>query len=246
MEEEIDLKQILQIIIKKLWIIISITLVAALISGLISYYVLTPTYKSSAQILVAPTNSDLQPFNSSDIRFSLDLISTYRDIIKSPFILEQVVERLEIEYSTGYLNSLITLETASQSQVFTIEVLDEDSNMAAKLTNTIAQVFKENMVDLMNVDNVTILAEAKESSSPVSPNPILNIALSIAAAILVSLVLIFLIEFFDNSVKTEQDIDHLDLQVLGTVNKIGKLKEKKTSKKKNIEVGNERGITLES
>ncbi|NDI34854.1 YveK family protein [Chengkuizengella sediminis] len=244
MEEEIDFKQILQIIIKKIWILIIITLIAILISGLISYYVLTPTYHSSTQLLVAPTNSELQPFNSNDIRFSLELINTYSVIIKSPFILEQVIDELGINYSVAYLNDLITVQTASQSQVFTIEVVNEDSEMAAKITNTIAQVFKENIVGLMNVNNVTILAEAKASSVPIKPNPTLIIALSVVASVLVSLVLIFIIEFFDNSVKTEQDIDDLGLSVLGTINKIKKIKVKETTQ--NNEIGNDGGVTLET
>ncbi|MDX8361123.1 MULTISPECIES: Wzz/FepE/Etk N-terminal domain-containing protein [Bacillaceae] len=240
MEAEIDFKQILYIVIKKIWIVIIMMIVAIVISGLISFYVLTPTYKSSAQILVSPTNSQVQPFSSNDIRLSLELINTYSEIIKSPFILEQVVEELELSYSPSSLNKLITIQTESQSQVFSIEVTNEDNELAAQITNTIVQVFKENIYELMNVNNVTILAEAKASSNPIKPNPNLIIALSVVASILVSLVLIFLIEFFDNSVKSEQDIDDLSMNILGTVNKIKKIKVKKDST--NIEVQLERGV----
>ncbi|MDX8363750.1 YveK family protein [Cytobacillus sp. IB215665] len=240
MEAEIDFKQILYIVIKKIWIVIFMMIVAIVISGLISFYVLTPTYKSSAQILVSPTNSQVQPFSSNDIRLSIELINTYSEIIKSPFILEQVVEELELSDSISSLNKSITIQTESQSQVFSIEVTNEDNEMAAQITNTIVQVFKEDIYELMNVNNVTILAEAKTSSNPIKPKPYLIIALSAVASILVSLVLIFLIEFLDNSVKSEQDIDNLNMNILGTVNKIKKVKVKKALVK--LEVQQERGV----
>ncbi|MFS1511171.1 YveK family protein [Chengkuizengella sp. SCS-71B] len=250
MEQDMNVKEFLQLILRKMWMIIIITVIVTVTTGLVNYYVLTPTYKSSSQILVTPEISELQPFDLNDIRSSIELINTYSVIIKSPLILEQVSENLEGKYSAQYISSLIQVYTENQSQVFTIEVTSEDREMASQITNTVAQVFKTKIVELMQVNNVTILSEAKVPNSPVKPNPILNIAISFVVAVVFSLVLIFLLEFFDNSVKTERHVDDLELSVLGTVNKIGKINMKKFLKekrsKKEDSVTKEGSITYEA
>ena len=56
-EMEIDLKEYLDIIWSRKWLIIGITLLAALISGLISFFVLQPVYEASTTIMIGKSNT---------------------------------------------------------------------------------------------------------------------------------------------------------------------------------------------
>nr|WP_102348376.1 Wzz/FepE/Etk N-terminal domain-containing protein [Bacillus sp. Marseille-P3661] len=228
--EEISLKEIFQTLKKRLWLIISLACIAAIASAIISFFVLTPIYQSSTQILVNQAKSEQAIYNVNDIRTNIELINTYNVIIKSPVILDKVIEELELNRSYGQLNSQITVGSENNSQVVAITVQDPDPVMAAKIANTTATVFQRDIVNIMNVDNVSILAQADEGGnpSPIKPRPTLNIAIAIVVGLMAGVGLAFLLEYLDNTIKSEQDVERiLDLPVLGTVTVIDVEKELK-------------------
>ena len=72
----------------------------------------------------------------------------------------------------------------------------------------------------MNVDNVSILSKAdfEGTPSPVNPNPVLNMAIAFVVGLMVGVGLAFLLEYLDNTIKTEEDIEKvLGVPVLGTI-----------------------------
>ena len=55
----------------------------------------------------------------------------------------------------------ITVASEQDSQVVNVTVQDPDPQMAANIANTTAEVFQKEIVNLMNIDNVNILAKAE-------------------------------------------------------------------------------------
>nr|WP_315362815.1 Wzz/FepE/Etk N-terminal domain-containing protein [Cytobacillus firmus] len=218
MEETISLKELLQTLRKRLLLILSITFVAVLVSGIVSFYFLTPIYQSSTQFLVNQAKDDQPVYNPGEIQTNLQLINTYNVIIKSPAILDIVKNNLDLDITTEQLNSKITVGSQTDSQVVAITVQDADPKLAADIANTTVNVFQREIKEIMNVDNVSILAKAEVNSSPVKPNPYLNIAIATVVGLMAGVGLAFLLEYFDNTVKNEQDIErNLDLPVLGVI-----------------------------
>ncbi|CAM5185126.1 Capsular polysaccharide biosynthesis protein OS=Ureibacillus acetophenoni OX=614649 GN=SAMN05877842_104120 PE=3 SV=1 [Ureibacillus acetophenoni] len=222
-EETISLQDIFKVLKKRIGLIISITIGAMLIAGIISFFFLTPIYQGSTQILVNQTKQEQQPIQTSDIQTNLQLINTYNVIIKSPAILNIVIERLDLDTTPSALTNQITVTNANDSQVVTISVQDEQAFMAVDIANTVAQVFKEEIPKLMNADNVNILSPAvlPADPSPIKPNKTMNVAIAMVVGLMIGVGLAFLLEYLDTTVKTEQDVeDILGLPILGLVSPI--------------------------
>lgn len=223
MEETISLKELFLTLKKRIKLIISITALAVLVSGIISYFVLTPIYQASTQILVNQTKSDQSVYNFNEIQTNLQLINTYNVIIKSPAILDIVNDELKLDMTVTDLNEKITVQSEQNSQVVNILVQDEDPAQAVLIANKIAEVFKKKIVDIMGGNNVEILANASvaENPAPIKPQPLLNIAIAIVVGLMAGVGLAFLLEYLDNTIKTEQDIEkQLEMTVLGTITTI--------------------------
>ncbi|GKU84885.1 YveK family protein [Niallia sp. NCCP-28] len=230
MEETISLKELFQTLKKRIALILSITLIAMIISGVVSYFVITPEYKSSTQILVNQAKEDDSIYNYNEVQTNIQLINTYSVIIKSAAILNEVKSGLSLDMSVSELNKKITVESAQNSQIMTISVTDPDSMMALEIANKTAEVFEKEIKKLMKVDNVSILplADDQENQSPISPNPPLNIAIAVVVGLMIGVGLAFLLEYLDNTVKTEQDIEKLlELPVLGAITTIDENKDAK-------------------
>jgi len=223
MEETISLKELFATLRKRLALIVMITALATMTSGIISYFFITPIYQSSTQILVNQAKGDQSTFQYNEIQTNLQLINTYNVIIKSPRILDKVIDRMNIDESVDSLNEKITVNSEKDSQVVNISVQDENPERAARIANTIATVFQSEIKQIMNVDNVNILstAEVKENPSPVKPQPVLNMAIAFVVGLMSGVGLAFLLEYLDNTIKTEQDIEKvLQLPVLGAISEM--------------------------
>lgn len=224
MEETLNLEDILEVIKKHLSLIVILTLLFGAIAAFATAFLMTPQYEANTQVLVSQAE-DTESVNNQDIQASLQLINTYRDIIKSPTVLDDVVTNLDLNQATSELSNQITVSNQDQSQVLTVTVTDESPQNAETIANEVATVFQTRVAEVMNVDNVSILAPADvgEDPSPVSPQPLINIAIGLILGALLGLGIAFLSAFLDKRVTTEEELQkHLDLPVLGTVAKFEK------------------------
>src|SRR5699024_1846761 len=224
MEETISLKEIFEVIKKRFVLIVAIVCAAAIIAAVVSYFVLTPKYAASTKFIVNQGKQDESAaYSVNDVRYNVELINTYNDIIESTAISQEVVETLELDMTAEELVKTIQVSSANDSQVVTVSVENESPVVAASIANTTVEIFQDQLTDLMNVDNVKILtaAELGENPSPVSPNKKLNIAIAIVLGGMIGVGIAFLLEYLDNTIRTEEDVDkHLGLPVLGVISTI--------------------------
>ncbi|WP_147802790.1 YveK family protein [Alkalicoccus halolimnae] len=216
MEETISLKEIFETLKKRIVMIIVITLIAVSAAGVISYNVLTPKYEATTQVLVsqAATGASIlsaaNPFESDS-----SYIDTYNVILQSPYILDQVNDAVGME-----ADPQLTVNQEGESQVVTIRIEDTDPGRAVETANVTAEVFQREIATLLNIDNIHILAPANvsDAEAPVSPNPVLNMAIAFVVGLMASVGLAFLLEFLNNTIRSESDIEKtLGLPVLGAV-----------------------------
>ncbi len=249
-EIEIDLRKVFNIIKKRIWLVIFITFLAVIASVFISYYVLTPVYNASTELLVNKKESDIESLYSyNDIQTDLKLINTYSVIIKSPRIIDIVISEYGLDYTTDELINKIKVSIVANSQVISIDVIDTDYYKAVMLANAIAETFKKEIVKIMNVDNVQILTEAKGiiNPNPVRPNETLNVAISFIIGLMISICLVFLQEYLDNTLKNEDDIKRLlGYPVVGTIPVIKGDKDMKKHNENKVLNVNERGEVNEA
>lgn len=223
MEETISLQELFKTLKKRMGMIALLTLLAITIAGVVSFLVLTPIYETSTQILVNQEKTDAAQAINQNIQADLQLINTYSVIIKSPAILDQVQNQLNLDMTVEELNKKISVATAENSQVVNVSVQDKDPALAVDIANTTASVFETEIKSLMNVDNVSVLSPAvlKDNPSPVAPNPISNMAIAAVIGLMLGIGIAFLLEYLDTTIKNDQDIeDVLGIPLLGIISPI--------------------------
>lgn len=221
MGDSLNLETVLKILRKNVFLIITLTLLSGIFMALVTFFLMTPKYEAETQILISQPETR-GTVNNQDIETSLQLITTYRDIIQSPIILEEVIGNLELDMPIRELSEQIAVSNQDQSQVITVTVTDDAIGDAIVIADEVAAVFQERVIEIMDVDNVSVLAPAnlEANTSPVAPDPIINIVLGLVAGMIAGVTLAFGRAFFDKSVRNEEDVSrHLSIPVIGSIDK---------------------------
>ena len=64
---------------------------------------------------------------------------------------------------------MVEIGANQNSQVFSLTVTGPNADEAAEIANEIAATFQSAIVDIMNVENVSIISTAAVNSKPISP-----------------------------------------------------------------------------
>jgi len=215
--EELDIREVIAIIRKNLWIIILFTLLAAILSGIISTFFLSEVYASSTTLIVSKKYETTDQLQLSDVNLARNLVDTYSVIIKSNRVLEKVISNYS-NLTLGQLKSKISVSSEGNTEVLRIRVEDEIPERAADIANSLANVFIEEVNQLLKMENVQVIDVAKTSYAPVRPRVKMNIAVAALVGLMVGVGIAFLREFLDNTIKTPEDVQkYLDLPVIGMI-----------------------------
>ncbi|SHE87453.1 Capsular polysaccharide biosynthesis protein [Atopostipes suicloacalis DSM 15692] len=220
MEEEISLVELFDILKKHIRVIILTTVLTAVIATIYTFFLVTPKYQSSTEMLVShSSDSTTQNVTQQDINTSIQLINTYSDIIRNDVTLDPVIEELDLDMTTKELREDISVQTENDSQVFSIQVQSKNPYQATEIANTIANYFQNEIYEIMNVDNVTIISSAIPNVDPISPNNMLNVIIGVLLGGMIGIGIVFVRELMDNTVKTEKQVEQLtEWNNLGEVN----------------------------
>ena len=216
--EEIDLREIFSIIWSRKWIIIAISLLAMIISGLISFYVLQAEYETSTTIMVGKSNTSEQGIEYNDVLLNQKLVNTYGVIIQSKGVLSEVISNLKLDLTVDELKGQIKVSPVSDTEIIEIKVSGTDPILISRIANDVSSVFMRNVTDIMKIDNVQIIDRAETPENPIKPNKTLNILIAGVLGLMIGLGIVFLREFLDNTFKTPNDVEkHLGLSIIGVI-----------------------------
>nr|WP_276537088.1 GNVR domain-containing protein [Anaerosalibacter massiliensis] len=79
----------------------------------------------------------------------------------------------------------------------------------------------EKVKEIMKVENIQVIDRAQEPEEPIKPRPKLNMAIAGVLGLMISIFLVFILEYLDNTIKTPDDVEyHLGLPIIGTIPKM--------------------------
>jgi len=219
-EIELDLKELIQIIQKRLWFIVLATVLAVSIGGIVSFFIMEPVYKASTTIMVGKPADYIEgnQLQVQDLNLNQRLARTYGEIVKSRKVSEDVISQLKLDFTPQQLKDKTSVDLVKDTEFITISVTDTDPERAAVIANKMAEVFRIRVMDIMKVDNVQVLDDAIVPTSHIKPRPKLNMAIAGVLGMMISIFVVFLLEYLDSTIKTPEDIEkYLGLSVIGTI-----------------------------
>ena len=217
--EDIDIKRILEIILSKKLLIVLILLFSILFGYVYSYYYKKPEYKSSVTILlVADENKTNKELTQTDLNINNGLISTYSSIAKSTNVVQKTIENLELNMSASSLQKKVEAKQIDSTQFLKISVTNANPELAKNIANELANVFTQQIKEIYNLQNISIVDEAEVEQNPCNVNHMKDIIMFAFAGLFLAMVSVVAIFMFDDTIKSEEDIEkNVKLKAIGTL-----------------------------
>lgn len=218
-EQVISISEIFEAIKKRWIIIVAITLTATIISGIISFFVIDPVYEASTKVFVGKEENDNAAYNSSEINMYQQLLQTYAQAIKTKDLVNRAISGLKYDglEARNVVESL-TVNPISNTQILQIKYQSKDPNEAKDVLKGITDEFIVTAKELVPNGNVRVIEEVELPENPVSPNKKMNIAIAFLLGLMVSVGLVFLLEYLDNTYKNKDQLEkELGIPVLGAI-----------------------------
>jgi capsular polysaccharide biosynthesis protein len=214
MEQQIDLIKFFQILKNRAVTIILTTLFVALITVIISFYFVKPTYEATEYIIVGKEQNENSFTENQEL---IRILASAVDLIKSPIVLNAVNAELGNGDSLKKLEEKISVQNNKDSQIIHIVIKESDPDKSKQIAYTIGNVSVKKLNDLLNVKNLKIVSKSESDISVKQVgNPLINIAIGLFAGLFLGIGLGMLKEYLDNSIQDVLEVEQvLGLPVLG-------------------------------
>ncbi len=216
---EISIVDIVKILLKRLWLIIMITLLCALGAFVYTKTFISPQYMSTASLYV--TNGTRvnagNSANLSDINAAEKLVDSYIVVLQSDNVAQQISENTKLGLSKGAIKSMIKMASVNGTQVLEVRVTSTKREEAQTIANAMLEVAPGVLKQVAKVGEVETLDTASEARK-ISPNVVTNTIVGFLLGLVISILIVLIQAMLDRTIKGEEDFnEHYTISILGSV-----------------------------
>ena len=182
-------------------------------------------YQASVQVYVASNGTADPAAQYGGVIAAQSQAATFADVVRSADILHRVESDLNLRISDQALAAKLSATAPTQRSLVTIYATDASPTTAATIANSTANAFVvviEKFTTPTKSDTpavkLSVTAPAVAPSSPISPRPVLNIALGFVLGLLVGVALAVARDVLDRRVKDSEGLEKvIGLPTMGEI-----------------------------
>lgn len=216
---EFSFKDIWRIIKKNIVFIVAVTLAFALCAFVGTKFLVKETYATSVKLYVSTSHDSSSGYDSlQSHNYAQNIVATYIEMLDSNRFYTAVAEQLENEYTASQLKGMISFTRIEDTEVFKANVTCNSPEEAKKIADAVAVKAPETIALLKNEAQLKIVDEAVLPTTPASPNVSRNVMVAFMAGLILSLIIVFVRDYFDVKIKYNEEMTTLcKVPVLGAI-----------------------------
>ena len=215
-EIEIDLLELFYALRHRWWAILLALVIGAGAAGVYTKKLIAPHYQSTSMVYVLSKETTLASL--ADLQIGSQLTKDYSVIIKSRPVLQEVIDKQNLDLTTDELGEMITIDNPSDTRILSITVEDIEPMRAKAIVDEVTKSASNYIGDIMEMVPPKVIEDGIVAVKPSSPSVKKNAAVGgLGLAVLVC-GLICLKTVLDDTIKSEEDIEkYLGLSVLAVI-----------------------------
>lgn len=209
----IDLLELGRIVWKNIWIVLIGLVAGAVLALLVTKIFLTPKYQATSTIYILSKSTSITSL--ADLQVGSQLAGDFEIIATTREVIEQVIQDEQLDKTYEELKRAIKVTNPSNTHMLRIAVTDPDPELAARISNALADELREEISEVMNTDRPSTVERAVVPEKPSSPNLKRNVALGAIVLALLAIIIIVVRYLADDTIKDDDDVKkYLELDTL--------------------------------
>lgn len=203
---EIDLMKVAGVLIDHLHYIILCFFVGALLFNAYAYFMVHPTYQSTAKLyMVSASNDSVVSF--ADLNIGQALTSDYEELIYSYPVLDQVIEKMDLDISSSQLAGMLSISNPENTRVLSITTTCENPEQAKEITNVLVEVIRDYLPKTMNTDTPNVVQYGRLENNKVGPGYLKNTLIGALIGAGLYCIIILFMYLTDDTIKGLDDLE---------------------------------------
>ncbi|MGY4712346.1 polysaccharide biosynthesis tyrosine autokinase [Mycolicibacterium sp. CBM1] len=208
------------------WITVCATMLVTVLGALAYTLVTTPQYQASTRLFVSTNSgsslSDLYQGN----RLSQERVLSYTELLMGETLAQRTIDKLDLDMSAEQLKEKVKATAKPDTVLIDVAVLDPSPVRARDIANALSDEFVVLVGELETPPKpgvqpdarVVVEQRASIPKAPVVPNRRRNIALGLAAGLMLGVGLAILRDRLDNTVKDRENLEEITgVGVVGSI-----------------------------
>jgi capsular polysaccharide biosynthesis protein len=158
-EQGIDLRLLLEMIKNRRAMIATITVLAVLVSGIYSFFVLKPIYEAKTVLMVTQVTDKMQTSTQNSAqsnvinsvsRIPVMTMNTYVGQLKSEDLMKRVIESMNLAdygFTPRSLAGHVNISASNDSYLINVTVSNNDPGLAVNIANTLSKEFNASITE---------------------------------------------------------------------------------------------------
>jgi Capsular polysaccharide biosynthesis protein len=174
--KEVNFKELFEIIIKKWWLILLLTVIGFGAAYVYTIKYVTPVYEANTVLYIGQEGGSLGSIDVSlgQLNANSQLLVDYKQIAATRLVVNEVIKNLGLTISYDEFKENVIIESVSDSRLFTVGFRHSDPQVAKQIADELAKQLTVAVLQIVGVENIRILDQALVPQAPVSPNTLLN------------------------------------------------------------------------
>ena len=209
--KELDVRRLFSLLCRKAWLIGLTAAICAVLTFLVSYYIITPKYESATMFYVN-NNSGISvgditaSISSSDITAGRSLVESYIIILESRETLVDVIGYAGVDMTVDELREMISAEAVNNTEIFRVTVTHPDPEVAERIATAVGEILPNRIDNIIDGTSAKIVEHAIIALEPSSPSYAGNTLLGLLVGLVLCISVIILNELFDVVIRSEEDV----------------------------------------
>lgn len=211
--------------VRRRWKLILTTVAVCVGLAAVLTWQTTPQYSSSTRLFVSTSPSDTADAYQGGL-FATQRIASYAALIKDRPLAEKVAEDLGGNLDPDELTKSVSARVDPETVILEVTATNPEPSLARDIAQAYAQQVKLLVARLETPDGkstplvtASITSNAQIPQSPISPQPLRNLALALVLGLLLGVGIAVMRELLDTSVSSADDVETVtEAPILGHIN----------------------------
>ncbi len=204
--QEIDLLDLFYALLDKWQYILLTFMIGAVLFNAYAYFLITPTYQSTAKLYIVTTSEENQ-VSSSDLNVATSLQADYEELLLGTPVLSQVISNVGLNMSTATLKGMIAIENPTDTHILNITVTSTDPQIACDVANELATLAVEYLPTVISTYAPSIVEKATVPTSQAGPDYVKYTLMGALIGALLYCMYVIIKYLLDNTIHSASDME---------------------------------------